>query len=466
MLYWVGKKKRDLKDAQCEDSLTSSVFERLALLSDENLWWVLRNACDKQALAANPLPEDVGKLEKVEFWPSWKPDPQLERNNLRVEPDVFLRFKDLDIIVEAKRSDFVQLQNDEENPVQWQNEFGAWYQKFKGDRQVVLLAIGGNTSVGTCNVELKHLPQRFREFRVEQLHWEMLCDAVFELSNRFSDDTQLVRLFDQLYSVFDFFGMISLKMRWLCDLRSMNMGNNLNLSQLSSALADVRKAYRLLVPFQEMMKNTLLYIKEQFLYRFDEDDVNVELYPFGVFADKLKYPTIKFNDRTYYQKIRLDGYSSVWFGGPSVFHRRRKHNQVVELWGFVIPDDRLIMNPLYSIDDILTVQDAEKATGYIVLFAAINNDYITEEICNVGDGIDGLFWLVENDRDEGLAKIRELLSSSSDKKIMSNGDEMSILKRYRLEEFADKQHTDRVLRDFAKLVLDESGIKIFKKQFY
>ena len=237
---------------------------------------------------------------------------------------------------------------------------------------------------------------------------------------------------------------------------------NVNPSQLSSALADVRKAYRVLAPFQEMMKNTLFYIKNQ--YRFNNTDWNVELYPYGVFADKRisLYPTVKFNDKTYYQKINLDGYSSVWFGGPSEFN----HNQVAELWGFIVPDDRLIINSLHSIDDILTVQDAEKATGYIVLFAAINNDYITEEVCNVGDGIDGLLWLDKKDEDGGLAKIRELLSSSSDEKIMSKGDEKSILKRYRLEEFADKQSTDRVLRDFAKLVFDESGIKIFNDQFY
>ena len=49
---------------------------------------------------------------------------------------------------------------------------------------------------------------------------------------------------------------------------------------------------------------------------------------------------------------------------------------------------------------------------------------------------------------------------------MSKGDEKSILKRYRLEEFADNQSTDRVLRDFAKLVFDESGIKLFKDRFY
>ena len=460
MFYWVGKKKYDLADAQCEDSLTSSVFERLLLLSDENLWWVLRNACDKQA--ATTLPDNVGKLEKFEFWPSWEPDLKLERNSLRVEPDVFLRFEGLDILVEAKRYDFVQSQREE----QWQNELAAWFQEFKSDRPVLLLAIGGNTSVGSCNVKLEHLTQ---QFRVEQLHWEMLRDAVFELSNRFSNDTQLAHLFDQLDIVFEFFGVRSLKMRWLCNLRSMAVENKVKPSQLSSALDDVRRAYRVLVSFHEMMKNTLLYIKEQ--YRFNNKDWNVELYPYGAFADKvikgsqskvIAYPEVKFNDKTYYQNVNLVGYSSVWFGGPSVFN----HNQVAELWGFIIPDDRLIMNRLNGVDGILNVQDAENASGYIVLFAAINNNYIVEESYDVGDDIDDLLWLVEDDEEEGLAKVRELLSSPSDEKIMSNGDEKSILKRYRLEDFADKQSTDRVLRDFAKLVFDESNVKLFKDQFY
>lgn len=452
MFYGVTKNKLVLANAQCEDSLTSSVFERLALLSDENLWWVLRNACDKQALAATPLPDNVGKLEKIEFWPSWKPDSQLERNSSRVEPDVFLRFEQYDIIVEAKRHDFTQSQNIE----QWQNELGAWCQEFQTDRPVVLLAIGGNTTVGTCEVELEHLPQ---QFRVERLHWEMLRDSVFELSSRFSNDTQLAHLFDQLDIVFEFFGVSSLKMRWLCYLRSMSMENNVTPSKLSSALADVRKAYRVLASFQEMMKSTLLYIKNQ--YRFNNKDLNAELYPYGVFADKRisLYPTVKFNDKTYYQKINLDGYSSVWFGGPSEFN----HNQVAELWGFIVPDDRLIINSLHSVDDILTVQDAENATGYIVLFAAINNNYIVEDPDALAND---LLWLDKKDEDGGLAKIRELLSSSSDKKIMTKKDEKSILKRYRLEDFADKQSTDCVLRDFAKLVLDESGIKIFNDQFY
>ena len=246
------------------------------------------------------------------------------------------------------------------------------------------------------------------------------------------------------------------------------MRNKVNPSQLSSDLADMRRAYRVLVPFQEMMKSTLLYIKEQ--YRFNDKDFGVELYPFGAFADNVistvESSLIVFNNDTLFKNVDFTGYSSVLFGGPNVFSRKRKHNQVVELWGFIIPDDRLIMNRLHDVDDILNVQDADDASGYIVLFAAINNDYVTEEICNIGDYINDLLWLAKDDEFEGLYTIRELLSSRSDKKIMSNGDEMSILKRYRLEEFADKQSTDRVLRDFAKLVLDKIGLKIFKEQFY
>ena len=101
-----------------------------------------------------------------------------------------------------------------------------------------------------------------------------------------------------------------------------------------------------------------------------------------------------------------------------------------------------------------------------MLFAAINNNYNVKESYSVGDSVNDMLWLAEDDEFSGLDMIRELLSSSSDEKIMSNDDEKSILKRYRLEEFADKQSTDQVLRDFAKLVLEEGKFKIFKDRFY
>ena len=143
------------------------------------------------------------------------------------------------------------------------------------------------------------------------------------------------------------------------------MENNVTPSKLSSALADVRKAYRVLVPFHEIMKNTLLYIKEQ--CRFYDKNTDVKLYPFGAFADRVieidPYKIadeleVKFNDKTYYQNINLVGYSIVRFGGPNVFSRKRKHNQVAELLGFIVPDDRLIMSRLRDVNNILNTQDA------------------------------------------------------------------------------------------------------------
>ena len=252
------------------------------------------------------------------------------------------------------------------------------------------------------------------------------------------------------------------------------MENNVTPSKLSSALADVRKAYRVLVPFHEIMKNTLLYIKEQCC--FYDKDTDIKLYPFGAFADRVieidpyniaDELEVKFNDKTYYQNINLVGYSIVRFGGPSVFDHKLNHNQVAELLGFIVPDDRLIMSRLRDVNNILNTQDAENAAGYIVLFAAINNNYIVEDPDKLADKLaKDMLWLAEDDEFSGLDMIRELLSSSSDEKIMSNGDEKSILKRYRLEEFADNQSTDRVLRDFDNLVFDESGIKLFNEQFY
>lgn len=160
------------------------------------------------------------------------------------------------------------------------------------------------------------------------------------------------------------------------------MENNVTPSKLSSALADVRKAYRVLVPFHEIMKNTLLYINEQ--CRFYDKDTDIKLYPFGAFADRvieIDPPNIadklevEFNDKTYYKNINLVGYSIVRFGGPSVFDHKLNHNQVAELLGFIVPDDRLIMSRLRDVNNILNTQDAENAAGYIVLFAAINNNY-------------------------------------------------------------------------------------------
>lgn len=119
-------------DRAREDSLTASVFSHLFHLPFEVYWRILRNACHTGGLLENP-----GEPEVVEFWPHW--DAQHTTNANFVEPDVFLRFKDFDLIIEAKRWDRGQ-----QDRSQWERELVAYAAEYGEERREVrMLALGG-----------------------------------------------------------------------------------------------------------------------------------------------------------------------------------------------------------------------------------------------------------------------------------------------------------------------------------
>jgi len=115
-----------------EDSLTAAVFTHLLHLPVELFWQILRNAS-----YTTTLPEDPGDLFQVNFWPSWNPS---ETNNTqRVVPDLFLRFGNLDLIIEAKRwDDWMQ------DHAQWQSELIAYTNEYGEEKRPVrMIALGG-----------------------------------------------------------------------------------------------------------------------------------------------------------------------------------------------------------------------------------------------------------------------------------------------------------------------------------
>ena len=118
----------------CENSLTAAVFGHLLHLPIELFWQVLRNAC-----YTDRLPPCPGEPTLVTPWPSW--DATGTRNSTRVEPDLFLRFPNLDLIVEAKRRDERQ-----QNPEQWRDQLIAYANEYAGEGtrpEVRLIALGG-----------------------------------------------------------------------------------------------------------------------------------------------------------------------------------------------------------------------------------------------------------------------------------------------------------------------------------
>ena len=90
--YFDKKKTLDI----CEDSLTSTVFDLLKYLPTEVFYSILR-----ESLYHKKLPIICGEIEKIHFWEKWI--SKNTTNSLYVEPDVFIRFSNFDIIIEAKR---------------------------------------------------------------------------------------------------------------------------------------------------------------------------------------------------------------------------------------------------------------------------------------------------------------------------------------------------------------------------
>jgi hypothetical protein len=98
-----GKANISLK----EDTLTSSVFDYLLLLPDSLFWEIIKKSCYQ-----NNLPGNISFIESYEFWPHWDSENTTKTNY--IEPDMFIRFDNFDLIIEAKRWD-----NNQQYITQW-----------------------------------------------------------------------------------------------------------------------------------------------------------------------------------------------------------------------------------------------------------------------------------------------------------------------------------------------------------
>lgn len=267
-----------------EDLLTAAVFSRIAYLSEERI---------RQILEALPglsdlLPPDLGRLEEVTFWPRLRgPDGR------SVEPDVLLLFTQAAFLVEAKRYDGVQQQNLEQLTGQ-QN--AAAHELELGERPLIQLAIGGNREIRDACARLSATEVGALVY----LRWQELQDAALRLGNPSLSERRLgadIALAFNLHGIrkeesfsqwltpsigTDRFPSLLVKSDTRADvsptsdqlhrLKPVNISrttmapllmSNDN-SELSRALLDVRKAYRLLHGYHRRVLDTAALLAEQF----------------------------------------------------------------------------------------------------------------------------------------------------------------------------------------------------------
>jgi hypothetical protein len=136
------------------------------MLSDDMFWNVLRDSCFDNS----NLPLVAGEIDSYEFWPKW--DPTRTTNSNYVEPDLFIRFQQFDLIIEAKYSDYGgQYQQ------QWKNEITAYNNEYKEDkRKVYFVAVGGNAD--KTNEELKS-----KEITINKCTWNSILIQVSRLNS-------------------------------------------------------------------------------------------------------------------------------------------------------------------------------------------------------------------------------------------------------------------------------------------
>ncbi|WP_299577477.1 hypothetical protein [uncultured Sunxiuqinia sp.] len=140
-----------------EDSLTSFVFERLFYLPVELMWTILTKAC-----CGSELPKQAGKMVSTEFWPHW--DAEHTSNSIFIEPDVFIRFSEFDLIIEAKRYD-----KDQQYQGQWENQIQAYRNEFSDEKPLFYIALGGLFT---------HETQTVNGIKVVMCRWKSLLEQV------------------------------------------------------------------------------------------------------------------------------------------------------------------------------------------------------------------------------------------------------------------------------------------------
>ncbi|PWK76462.1 hypothetical protein LX99_03328 [Mucilaginibacter oryzae] len=173
-----------------EDSLTSTIFGLLLYLPNELFWDILLKSC-----YGNDIPNYSYRITDYSFWPRW--DPLNTRNTNLVEPDLFIKTLDFDIIIEVKRYD-QGLQDAE----QWISEYKAYLNEF-GDfnRDVYLIAVGGINDDKTETIILNEAPYLDKKIKVIKCRWSRLLKTVKDFHYKFDKNQLMLSAHSSVFNI-------------------------------------------------------------------------------------------------------------------------------------------------------------------------------------------------------------------------------------------------------------------------
>jgi hypothetical protein len=209
-----------------EDSLTSSVLGTLLYLPENIIWSILL-----RATGCNLFDSRDNLIQEIVFWPSW--NAKDTSNQMRVEPDIYLRTLNFDLIIEAKKENVDHLYS------QWVNECIAYKNEFGHcNRKLVFFALGGEVRFTYEKISLDLGVVDVIQCRWRDLLYSVRNELESLQSNPSAVPSFLTRIFSDINKAFRIHGFYQIE--WLLTLKnSLNLGiddeaNNYLLRILSS----------------------------------------------------------------------------------------------------------------------------------------------------------------------------------------------------------------------------------------
>ena len=220
-----NKVKRELFKGN-EDSLTSFIFEKLNYLPRETFKYIFLNSI-KDATFLKDI--DFNDIEEIEYWPRWYKDKD-KRNY--VEPDVFIRHKKYDFIIEAKRWD-----TNQQSKNQWKNEIIAYFNEYgeEDKKELIFIALGGirENETGEITIEKKN------PIKIYKCKWQFILQTIQEIKAKLENSEEVLssaRSLDNILSdmikAFEIYDYRLFTMKWFEDFNFRKTINQESINKL------------------------------------------------------------------------------------------------------------------------------------------------------------------------------------------------------------------------------------------
>ena len=201
-----------------EDLLTASFFTRFSYLSPVNQHRILKHCFSGQG--------DFTEFEEIDYWPKYDLPEQEGREF--VEPDLLIKFKDFDLLVEVKPP-----QGGDQYIAQWQLEIEGYLAQEIKTKPLKFLAIGRIDKVSDDEVSALKSNVNDERFMLASVKWKQVAVYIYNLLQSGPVDTQDKLILKDMLKSLNLYGVRGHDLYW-SDMATYLNDNDMQLEGMTS----------------------------------------------------------------------------------------------------------------------------------------------------------------------------------------------------------------------------------------